>query len=264
MESKEKSKIDMFVVTHKELFVKIPNDYKLVGVGKNREYKNNNIMYDSTGDNISEKNANYCELTAIYWIWKNYGLSDYVGICHYRRFFVKGLFSKIYETDELLEVMKEYDIIMPHKVKAIPSAWKYFSNSKSGYEKDLVLLKELIQKDYPEYIEAFNEVMQSNGISYWNMCIMTKEDFNDYCNWIFELLFKYEKMVDLTGYNKQQLRIYGFMTEFLINVWIKKNNKKVKYENVLKYEESKLKTFLKKIKIQLYNIGRIFKNYDKN
>ena len=96
------------------------------------------------------------------------------------------------------------------------------------------------------------------------MCIMKKEDFKDYCNWIFELLFKYEKMVDLTGYDKQQLRIYGFMTEFLINVWVKKNNKKVKYENVLKYEESKLKTFLKKIKIQLYNVGRIFKNYDKN
>ena len=61
-------------------------------------------------------------------------------------------------------------------------------------------------------------------------------------------------MVDLTGYTKQEQRIYGFMSEFLINVWVEKHQKRVKYVNSMLFTENKLINFLKKIKILIRSI----------
>lgn len=247
-------KVEMFVITHKDLFVKIPKNYKIIGVGEYGKKNKKNLLSDSNGDNISSKNANYCELTAIYWLWKNYNLPDYIGICHYRRYFVDGIFSKICDTNKILKIMNNYDVILPNKVRKKPDIWGYFANSISGREKDLITLEKLIEKCYPEYYESFEKVMHSNAISYCNMCVMKKEDFNNYCSWLFEILEKYEKMVDLTGYTKQEQRIYGFMSEFLLNVWIEKEGKKVKYLNSMLFTENKIKNFLKRIKIFMKGI----------
>lgn len=249
-------RIEMFVITHRDLFLKIPNNYKIIGVGDYGKKNANTILSDSTGDNIAQKNPNYCELTAIYWLWKNYNLPKYVGICHYRRYFVEGFFSKICLTDKIEKVMQDYDVILPHKVKENPDVWQYFANSISGREKDLISLEKLIRESYPEYIDSFEKTMHSKAISFCNMSIMCKEDFCNYCSWLFELLEKYEKLVDLTDYTKQEQRIYGFMSEFLLNVWVDKNNKKVKYINSMLFTENKFKNFLKKIKINLMNIIR--------
>ena len=72
-------KTEMFVITHKKLFLKIPRGYNIIGVGKYGRESTPYILNDAVGDNISKKNSNYCELTAIYWIWKNYELPDYIG-----------------------------------------------------------------------------------------------------------------------------------------------------------------------------------------
>lgn len=245
--------IEMFVVTHKDLFVKIPENYKIIGVGQYGIDNNKQILSDSTGDNISEKNPNYCELTAIYWLWKNYDLPNYIGICHYRRYFVDGITSRIFDTKKIARLMEKYDVILPKKVKVYPDVWGYFVNSISGRENDLISLEKLIKYEYNDYYDSFNKIMHSNSSSYCNMAVMTREDFKEYCSWLFELLKKYEKFVDLTGYSKQEQRIYGFMSEFLLNVWIDKKNKNVKYVNSMLYTESNLKNFLKKIYL-IFNI----------
>ena len=258
-----KRKVEMFVVSHKDLFVPIPEGYKVIGVGKYGRENQNKVLSDSTKMNISQKNQNYCELTAIYWLWKNYELPEYVGICHYRRFFVKGLFSKIYDVESIQKIMENKDVILPHKTKEEPNVWKYFANSKSGREEDLVSLENLIKENYPDYHEAFLEVMYSKATSFCNMAVMKKEDFCQYCSWLFELLNEYEKRVCLDGYTKQEQRIYGFMSEFLLNVWVLKHNKRVKYVSAMLFEENKIKNTLKKVKIQLKNVWRIIRNYDK-
>ena len=55
-----------------------------------QEWLLSHMIGDNTGQNISTENRKYCELTAIYWAWKNYralGNPDYIGLSHYRRLF---------------------------------------------------------------------------------------------------------------------------------------------------------------------------------
>ena len=98
----EKTKI--YVATHKE--AKMPTNSMYIPIRVGAALNENDFKYlrDDTGDNISTKNKNFCELTAIYWIWKN-DKSDIVGLTHYRRyFFKKG------KSNKLENVLDEQDI----------------------------------------------------------------------------------------------------------------------------------------------------------
>ena len=80
--------LDIFVCSHKQFKSPFANViYKTLSLGNNTELYGDNIYRDDSGDNISDMNGFYSELTGIYWIWKNYNIKDYVGICHYRRYF---------------------------------------------------------------------------------------------------------------------------------------------------------------------------------
>lgn len=246
---------EMFVVTHKPIFWKLKKEYIPIQVG-NKDI-NPNYIKDNTGINISEKNDNYCELTAIYWLWKNYDLPNYIGISHYRRFFFKRPFYNLVDTKHILNKFKKYDVIQPYPYNTKSNVKENFITSGSGREKDVNRLEKIIKQEYSEYYEEFNTIMNSKGTSYLNMMIMKKDDFKKYCEWLFEILFKYEKTTDLTGYSKQEARIYGFMSEFLLNVWIRKNKLKVGYCNTILVEENKTRVFLKKIRCIIYDFKRL-------
>ena len=79
----------IYEITYKKCFCKTPKDYYPIQVGKIKTHLNLPYISDETGDSIAHKNLNYCELTAWYWLWKNEDLPAYVGLCHYRRFFVR-------------------------------------------------------------------------------------------------------------------------------------------------------------------------------
>ena len=99
----------IYVMTHKE-YVKPEDDmYISLHVGKALGNDFGDVG-DDTGDNISEKNRNYCELTGMYWLWKNVKC-DIVGICHYRRYFVVD--EDFIKKDYIESVLSEYDIIVP-------------------------------------------------------------------------------------------------------------------------------------------------------
>ena len=243
------NKFKMFVITHKKFNYKLIQDYIPIQVGKFNTKVDLPYISDDLGDNISSKNSNYCELTAIYWIWKNFNLPNYIGICHYRRYFVYGLFSKLVDEKYINKYFKEYDVILPYRYTTESTVYNHFINSTSGRGKDLINLRKIIEKNYPEYIEDYDYIMSSKKASYCNMAILSKENYNYYCDWLFDILFELEKYTDLTGYTKQEQRIYGFLSEFLLNVWIKKNNLKIKYCNMYYIEDNKFKNFLKKIKL---------------
>lgn len=215
--------MSLYIETHKELNEKFPDFYKTIVVNANR----NSICgdcYDNVGENISYKNEFYCELTALYAIWKNMKNDEIVGINHYRRFFL--LEGKLIEKSEVVRILEDYDVIVPQKVTFIRNvATQYWSTC--GYKKDLNFLSDVLEKVEPEYVTAYKKVLKSHNLYLYNMIIMKQELFDDYCEWLFTILFTLEKFIDPSKRKGYYKRVFGFISERLLNVYIKKNNLKI-------------------------------------
>lgn len=247
-------KLKIFICTHKETILKKGEIYTplLCGADYHKEIK---LLGDNTGDNISIKNKNYCELTGVYWIWKNVN-SDYKGICHYRRYFN---FKKIHKIDEkdlergikLTEekikfLLEKNDMIVSEKLKLYPNVEKQYK--KCHRIEDLENLKKIITKNCEEkYIVAMNKVLKEDIIYPYNMLIARKEIFDDYCKWLFGILFELEKEIVISE-DLYQARVFGFLSERMLGIYIEGNKLKVKELNVTMLEKNLNLKLRKKIK----------------
>lgn len=218
--------IKILVAAHKKYWM--PDDSVYLPIHVGREGKQD-IGYtgDNTGDNISAKNPNYCELTGLYWAWKNLEC-DYIGLCHYRRYFAtKTRFTNdaekkkaiILQRHDYEKLLQEYDVILPKKrnyyIETVRSQYEHAHNKR-----DLDETEKIIAELYLEYSEAFSKVMNRTKLHILNMFVMKKEYFNEYCRWLFNILFELEKRIDITSYNQYEARVFGFIAERLFNVWI--------------------------------------------
>lgn len=218
----------IYIITHKQVDLNIPEGYKIILVGaETKELNKVNYLFDNSGkDNISIKNANYCELTGMYWIWKN-DTSEIKGLVHYRRFFTKNRFSKsskfYFNENDVCKILNNHDIIVAEKnyVKAHSIKESYEQLHK---KRDWDNLRYIIKKYYPSYFEAFSTVENSNWFFPYNMLICETDIFNAYSCWLFDVLNKLEEITDISDYNSEQARIYGFISERLLAVWIINNN----------------------------------------
>lgn len=217
----------LYVITHKPIELAVPAEYKKMLVGAYKYQSNDkSYIYDNEGtDNISCKNSNYCELTGLYWIWKN-DPNDVKGLVHYRRFFTKNRYTnnpkKFYHEDYINVILNQYDVIVSEKLFIDESTVKddYLVNHKV---EDWKKLKDIIKKSYPDYLPAFETIEKGNWFYPYNMMIAKTELFNRYCEWIFDILGKLEQEVDLSEYDVQQARIFGFLSERLLAVWLMTN-----------------------------------------
>lgn len=217
--------IEIIIASHKQC--EMPNDclYLPIHVGKSlNPGKEFGYQGDNTGENISIKNPYYCELTAIYWGWKNLK-SDYIGLVHYRRYLglkkTKNKIDGILTSKQAEELCKKYAIILPQKRKYyIESLWSHYAHTHdiSHLEKT----KKIIETKYPEYLPAFNKVMKRTWGHMFNMFIMKKEYADEYCSWLFDILFQLEKEVDLSQLPAFDARLFGRVSELLLDVWIEK------------------------------------------
>lgn len=214
-------------------------------------------------DNISVKNKSFCELTAMYWAWKNiktlYPDLEYIGLNHYRRYFsfdekrcfedyVMKLSTEMgmykLNLEKLNIIFSEYSIVIP--IRKVFSYSLDVDYSVNHISEDLRVLKKVIQTKYPEYDEDLFKVMEhGNKLSAYNMMIMKWSDFDSYCSWLFDILFEVEKIIDISKYNDIQQRVFGYMAERLLNVWIAHNIGKKKYLNVILFGDQKVKRTLK-------------------
>lgn len=208
----------IYVCTHKQ-FTPMVEDARLspLMVGATNRSDDFGYQRDDDGDNISAKNLSYCELTGLYWMWKN-SKEDVLGLCHYRRYFDPNL---DYEA-----MLQKCDVILPLTFYTeVPLCVDYCSNH---VRENFWTLREAVQTVSPEYIQAFDDVMSSNELSSYNMFIARREFVDAYCSWLFSVLFEVEKNVRMSPYPYQQ-RVFGFMGERLMRVFVEHNKLKAKH-----------------------------------
>lgn len=177
------------------------------------------------GENISFKNPNYNELTAIYWAWKNLKDVDAVGLVHYRRLFFD---TKPHSLDNVLSktridnLLSKYDVILPTKRNYyIETNYSHYIHAH--HREPLDETRNIIVKDYPNYLPAFDKVMKKTKAHMFNMFIMRKDAFQSYCQFIFGVLNKLETKIDISDYSIQEKRVYGYISELLMDVWLETN-----------------------------------------
>lgn len=252
----------IYVVSHKNFDLPAENLYVPIQVGFKEDLFGEKGLRDNIGDNIAAKNKNYCELTAIYWIWKNITNVEHIGICHYRRYFYKNVISKyqnnILKENDLKDILKDYDIILPEKLNVIGNVERFYYIQGEGRKKDIDNVKEIITQKYPTYTSSLSKVLSGKSASYCNMMITSVEIFSEYCEWLFDILFELEKITDLTGYSEAEARIYGYLSEILLNVWVSKNNYRIKFLPVKNAEHTFAKCIRKDVRNALQGIINLF------
>ena len=214
--------VKVFTITHKSFAV--PSDPVYIPLQVGRALSEDlGYIGDHTGDHISEKNKSYCELTGMYWIWKNIRTSDYVGICHYRRYPVNDN-DVIMNEVEYEAILKEYDLIT---TKKLTLNFSYYDGyAANHYRKDLDMTLDVIREKYPEYYDLVLERVHQNHTYFGNIIITNKELFDRYSEWLFTILFEIEHRIDLTDYDDYHKRVFGFISEFLLMIWIEYNQLK--------------------------------------
>lgn len=224
--------IDIFVVTHKKYKLPRYNIYKPIVAGAfeyDMDLFPKNYLKDDVGDNISHLHDLYSEYTVTYWAWKN-SKADIIGINHYRRYFIKGgwfnYFLCLFNPSKLLDkfVLNEKDIntlfeehyqcIMPKKQWRVNRTVREEFLSANSAEL-LNTVEKVIDRVTPEYSPYFTKVFDSTENYQKCICVMTKEYFDKYSNWIFDI-FEELKKAGFNGSNRE----FAFLGERLINVWV--------------------------------------------
>lgn len=184
---------------------------------------------DDTGDSISQKNKNYCELTGLYWAWKNLE-ADYIGLCHYRRYFTRHNSyhipkkrEEVLTGEEWEELLSLCPVVVPKKRRyRIESNRSHYNHAHPGIALDET--EKIIHQLYPDYDASFQKVMHRTWAHMFNMFVMRRDYFNQYMEWLFSILFALEKELDISGWDSYQSRVFGFVSELLLDVWLEKNN----------------------------------------
>ena len=225
-------KISIIVATHKQYWM--PSDPMFLPVHVGAAGKESlGYQRDDEGDNISLKNANYCELTGLYWAWKNLD-ADYVGLVHYRRNFSNGKRhgdkkSRVISREEMEQKLKEADVLLPtprnYRIET-----NYSQYAHAHHAADLAAARKILAEKHPEALRIWDTCMKQTKGHRFNMFVMKKEKMDAYCSWLFDILFELEKRLDISRYSKNDRRVFGFVSERLLDVWIQTNG--VEYRDI--------------------------------
>lgn len=190
---------------------------------------------DNTGDNISQLNPYFCELTALYWMWKNCD-SDYKGLVHYRRYFAtrnplkwlsRNRFERVMGLKEMQRLLRRHNILLPWRRRYfIETIYSHYDHTL--YAEQLHVTRKVLQTTAPEYVVAWDAVMRQRDAHLFNMMVMDKADFDAYCAWLFPILFKVAEQLDPQQYSPFHARYPGRVSEILLNVWIRANHRTYK------------------------------------
>ena len=196
----------VYIATHKEATMPHEKGYVPLQVGAS-VHPRLSYVGDNTGTHISAKNPYYCELTGLFWVWQN--TRD--------RYFTQG--GRLLTEEQIQAYLAVHDIILPCPEPLRESAWQEFC-LHSGFEKDLLLTRQAVAAVDGTMLPAFDRVMAAGRLHLYNMLIAPAAEFDAYCRWLFAVLTQVEAKVDMTDYTPYQQRLYGFLGERLLNVWV--------------------------------------------
>ncbi len=227
--------VKVIVATHKPYQMPKDKVYLPVHVGAAGK-ESIGYQRDDEGKNISDKNPFFCELTGLYWAIKNLD-ADYIGLVHYRRYFsnAKHLrneeekFEHVLSDKEIDQLLDKADIILPKRRNYyIENLYDHYKHTM--YSEPLDIAGEIIAEKYPEYSAEFEKLRTRRSAHMFNMCVMKRDILEDYCGWLFDILFELEKRVDVSQYSNFHKRFYGRVSELLLDVYI--NTNKLNYVEV--------------------------------
>ncbi len=216
--------IKVIVATHKPYDMPADGMYLPLHVGA--EGKDPiGLAGDNSGEHISDKNATFCELTGLYWAWKNLD-DDYIGLAHYRRHFGgkgKGTpLQQVLTTAEAKALLASKDGILPKKRHyVIENLYDHYAHT--CHVEPLDITGDIIGEKYPAYAVAFEALKRRRSAHMFNMMILKREHLDAYCTWLFDILFELEKRVDSTAYDAFHARFFGRVSELLLDVWLTVN-----------------------------------------
>ncbi|MCQ2378618.1 MAG: DUF4422 domain-containing protein [Victivallaceae bacterium] len=210
-------KIQIVVAAHK--FYPMPPEemYLPLHAGRALTGVETGFAGDDTRDNISSRNRTFCELTCLYWAWKNLD-ADFIGLCHYRRYF-KGGAGGILTGAEAETILSRTPVVVPKKRRyVLETNFQHYVHAH--HRRDLAETRRILAEKYPDDLGAFDRVMRRRSGRRFNMLIMRRDLFDGYCAWLFDVLFELEKRLDISSYDDYSRRVFGFVGERLLDVYL--------------------------------------------
>lgn len=223
--------VQIYVVMHRDYNVMQDELYRPICVGGH--YHKEGYLSEQQGENISYLNGKINECTALYWIWKNTS-SEYVGLNHYRRYFYNdGILSEnnYLNKQTILHIFQQYDMILPEYrcfYNVSVEEQMRMTMDKDAFEKGYEIVRNAMAVHQPGYLDAFDAVMQGHKLFICNMFVMSRDIFNEYCEWLFSFLIEAAENIDVEMYDNYSRRVIGFFAERMLTVWLMKHDFKIK------------------------------------
>lgn len=213
--------VKIIVASHKKYQMPPDSMYLPLHVGAAGKTLDLGYLKDDTGDNISELNSSFCELTGLYWAWKNLK-ADYIGLVHYRRHFSvkrKNGLENVLTYQELRPYLGKIRVFVPNKRRYyIETLYSHYAHTH--YAEQLDETRRIIAEKHPDYMQSYDTVIRHRSGYMFNMMIMEKELLDEYCSWLFDILFDAKERVKMPGLSVYQGRYYGRISEIIFNVWL--------------------------------------------
>lgn len=222
----------LYAVAHKPCYIPSSKEIVPVHVGRAVSAYKDEMSWmqgDDTGDNISSKNGSYCEMTAHYWIWKNVHDTEYVGVCHYRRFFGIDL-----SENNIKDVMADADVLMVEPSWHIDSVYSYFAKFMGA--ENMTILSMVMKKRFPDDYNTLEKICDGIKFHPFNMLLSRKRQFDDYCQWMFTILEECGKYINSSPYTNAR-RALAYMAELLTGVYFIHRQLKIKSVPFYKIED---------------------------
>lgn len=251
------NKIKILVASHKPDKVYRDDVYTPIHVGRAiSKYKEEmaDMIGDDTGDNISAKNGTYCELTAAYWAWKNLKDVEYIGLAHYRRYF-----ETKFTNENIDKIFENCDVVIAQPY--LHDRYNEMKMARTLVMEDEVIFLKVFKKLCPEYEQTLIDYLYGFKDYPYNMFVMKRKTFDEYCTFLFAILTECEKLMKPLSYTNSNRRL-GYIAEYLLPIFCLHHHLRIRTEPVVSFLGDKgdgSRNVKQEIKIELLK-----KIYDKH